>query len=424
MKSIQNALEKFLLPIATKMEKQKHLQSVKDGMIAIVPIIIVGSFCLVPTGIGNLIGGGVLEFVTKYSAIFTFPTYFTSNIMSLFSAFFIADSLAKRYGMKSTLIGMTSVLVHLMLCVTITETGWSVAYLGAEGLFVSIIVGLVVPEVTRLMKKYNLVIKMPDSVPPMVADSFSNLLPLIVDVVLATAVTMLCQEFAGVSFPALIIQFLAPAISGMDSLGAVLIIVFLTQILWFFGLHGAAITSSVWAAFAIANGAANAAAVAAGTDPQYVFTFGFYYGFLQVSGSGITFLLVLMMCFSKAKSLRSIGRISIVPSIFGINEPVIFGAPIIMNPYLFIPFVFGPCVVAAICYLAMDLGFVGLPLWEAPGFLPPGFQAFLLTLDWKAAAMCIGCVILMGIFYYPFFKAMEADELKKEKEVEALETAQ
>ena len=415
MKKIEEVLQTFLFPIATRLERQKHLQSVKDGMIAIVPIIIVGSFCLVPTGIANLVGGGVAEFVAKYADVFSFPTYFTTNIMSLFSAFFIADSLAKRYDMRSPLIGMTAVLVHLMLCVSITETGWSVTYLAAEGLFVSIIVGLVVPEVTRLMKKYNMVIKMPESVPPMVADSFFNLLPLAVNIIIATAVAIGCREFAGTTFPELIIHLLAPAITSMDSLGAVLIVVFLTQLLWFFGLHGAAVTSSVWAAFAIANGAANAAAVAAGEPATHIFTYGFYYGFLQVSGSGITFMLVVMMCFSKAKSLKSIGRISMVPTLFGINEPVIFGTPIIMNPYMFIPFIFGPCVVAAICYLAMQFGLVGLPLWEAPGFLPPGFQAFLLTLDWKAFALVIGCVLLMGVIYYPFFKAMEADELKKEE---------
>lgn len=415
MNKIQNVLQKYLFPIAMKMEQQKHLQSVKDGMIAIVPFIIIGSFCLIPIGLGNLLGGAVAEFFTKYGAVFNYPTFFTTGILSIYSAFFIANSLAERYNMKSFMIGMSAVMVHLILCVTITDGVWNMAYLGAEGLFVSIISGLVVPEVTRLLNKFNVVIRMPESVPSMVYDSFINLIPLVVNMVLATTVAILCQN-AGTSFPALIINLLAPAITSMDSLGAVVIIVFLTQLFWFFGLHGPAITSSVWAAFAIANGTANAAAVAAGLPAEHIFTFGFYYGFLQVSGSGITFMLVLMMCFSKAQSLKSIGRVSMIPSFFGINEPVIFGTPIIMNPFMFIPFVFGPCIVAAICYLAMDFGLVGLPLWESPGFLPPGMQAFLLTLDWKACAMCLGCVILMGVIYYPFFKAMEAEELKKEQE--------
>lgn len=128
-----------------------------------------------------------------------------------------------------------------------------------------------------------------------------------------------------------------------------------------------------------------------------------------------------MMCRSKAKSLKSIGKIGLIPSFFGINEPIIFGVPIIMNPFMFIPFVFGPVIVAILSYMAMYTGLVSLPLGEAPGFLPPGFQAILLTMDWKAAVLAIFSVCFMGVIYYPFFKAMEADELRKEREMEERE---
>lgn len=418
MKKIQETLQKYLFPIAMKLEKQKHLQSVKDGVIAIVPIIIIGSFCLIPVGIGNLIGGGAAQWVEAHMDIFNFPTYFTTNLMSLFSAFFIADSLAKRYNMKSSLIGISSVLVQLILCVSIKEGAWDVSSLGAEGLFVSIIAAIFVVEVTRLMDKYHLTIRMPASVPPMVAESFSILIPLAVNVVVACTVALCIVDVTGMTFPKMIMSLLAPAISSMDSLPAVILVVLFTQLLWVFGLHGAAITSSVWAPFAIAYATENAAAVAAGTMPTHIFTFGFYYGFLQVSGSGLTLCLVLMMCRSKAKSLKSIGKIGLVPSLFGINEPIIFGVPMIMNPFMFIPFVFGPVIIAIIAYTSMSTGLVALPLGEAPGFLPPGFQAFLLTMDWKAAVLAVGSVLLMGVFYYPFFKMMEADEIRKENEIE------
>ncbi len=421
MNSLQKGLQRWLFPIAQKLEKQRHLQSVKDGVVAIIPIIIIGSFCMIPVGLGNLFGGSFGQWVNNHIEIFNFPTYFTSNIMSLFSAYFIAESLAKRYQMKtSSMLGVLSALVQLILCVSMkdTNTTWDVSSLGAEGLFVSIIVGLLVVEITRIIEKLHLTIRMPESVPPMVSESFLSLVPFAVNIVLACIVSGLCMSFMDTTFPKLIIQILAPAISSMDSVWAVAIIILLTQLLWFFGLHGAAITQSVWAAFAITYATENAAAVAAGQAPTHVFTYGFYFGFLQVSGSGITLLLVWMLCRSKAKSLSSIGKVGIIPSVFGINEPVIFGVPIIMNPYLFVPFVFGPVVVAIISYQLMATGIVALPLGEAPGFLPPGFQAFLLTMDWKAAVLAIGNVILMGIFYYPFFKALEADELRKEKELE------
>ena len=409
MDKLQRWLQKWLMPVAEMLERQRHLQAVKDGIVGIVPVIIIGSFCLVPTGIGNMLGGGVLQWVNAHNSVITLPTYFTTNIMSLYAALFIANSLAKSYDIKN-------VLVHLILSVTISEEGgWVVSYLGAEGLFVAIISGLLVVEVMRLCTKYHLTIKMPESVPPMVADSFSALVPLVIDVAAAVAVASICMAAGSTVFPQVIMNILAPAITSMDSLPAVMLIIFITQLLWVFGLHGAAITSSVWAPFAIANASANAAAVAAGQTPAHVFTFGFYYGFLQVSGSGMTLGLVILMMLSKAKSLRAIGRIGVIPSLFGVNEPIIFGVPLIMNPFLMVPFVFGPVIVAGLNYLAMSTGLVGLPLWESPGFLPPGFQAFLLTLDWKAAVMAVLNVVIMTLFYFPFFKMMEADELKKEQ---------
>lgn len=113
--------------------------------------------------------------------------------------------------------------------------------------------------------------------------------------------------------------------------------------------------------------------------------------------------------------MKSIGTVGFVPTLFGINEPIIFGAPIILNPFLFIPFVFGPLVITVITYLAMTGGIVGKPIASPPGFLPPGVGAFIMTLDWKCVGLVFVNLIIMTIFYYPFFKMMEADELKKEQ---------
>ena len=213
MSGLQKWLEKWLMPIARVLEKQKHLQAVKDGIVGIVPIIIIGSFCLVPTGIGNLVGGGLMEWVNAHNNILTFPTYFTTNIMSLYAALYIANSLAKRYKLKNSLIGASAILVHLLLSVTVTEDGtWMVTYLAAEGLFTAIISAIFAVEITRFCDKNHLTIKMPESVPPMVADSFSILVPLIIEVLVATGVAALCQNIAGMVFPQVIMKVLAPAI--------------------------------------------------------------------------------------------------------------------------------------------------------------------------------------------------------------------
>lgn len=414
---LQTTLSKWLMPIANKVEQQKHLQAIKDGMISIIPIIIVGSFCILPIAIMNLLGSGVIyDFISNNLSVLTYPDKFTNGFISVYAAFFIADSLGKKYELNSKQLGITSIIVHVILSGVILENGIGNSYLGAEGLFTSIISAILTVEVTRLMINKKMVINLPDSVPNMVGDSFSSLLPLIVNVILATGIANLTINLAGKVFPEFIMSLLAPAISSMDTLPALLIVILLTQLLWFFGLHGPAITSAVWAPFAIQYAAENIEAYTAGAEVTHFFIYGLYYNILQVTGSGITLGLVILMMRSKAKSLSAIGKVGIVPSLFGINELIIFGAPIILNPFMFIPFVFGPLVVTILAYISMKSGLIGMPISNPPGFLPPGVGAFLMTLDWKSVVFVFVSLIIMTLIYYPFFKAMEADELKREQE--------
>jgi len=411
----QETLQKTLMPVANKVEKQKHLQAIKDGMIAIIPIIIVGSFSLLPIAIKNLLGGGpIADFIGAHLGSLTYASQFTTGLISVYAAFFIANSLARRYDISTLITGISAIIMHVILSAVMTDGGLSTTYLGAEGLFTSIVSAIVTVEITRIMIRQKMVIKMPESVPPMVMESFLALLPLIVNVILATVVSVGFQSLTGQIFPEWLMTILAPAVKSMDTLPAMLVIIFLTQLLWFFGLHGPGVTSAVWVPFAVTYGAANITAYGAGQPVEHYFTFGYYYSLLQVSGSGLTLGLVILMIRSKSKNLSSMGKAAIIPSCFGINEPVIFGTPIILNPYMFVPFVFGPLVVTCICYFSMALGFVGRPIAEPPGFLPPGVGAFLMTLDIKAVLLVALCLFIMTVFYYPFFKAMEAEELKKE----------
>lgn len=414
----QEVLQKLLVPIANNIAQQKHLQAIKDGMIAIIPIIIVGSFSLLPVAIKNLLGeGSVADFIGAHLHGLTLASQFTTGLVSVYAAFFIANALAKSYGISTLITGVSAVIMHIILSAAITDGKLSTTYLGAEGLFTSIVSAIITVEITRMMIQRKLVIKMPASVPPMVMESFLALLPLTVTVIIAAVISVSILALTGQPFPQWLMTILAPAVDSMDTLPAMLIIIFLTQLLWFFGLHGPAITSAVWVPFAVTYGAANIAAWGAGQPVEHFFTFGYYYALLQVSGSGLTIGLVIMMCFSRSKNLSSMGKAAIVPSCFGINEPVIFGTPVILNPWLFIPFVFGPLVVTCLCYFAISTGIVGHPIAEPPGFLPPGVGAFLMTLDIKAVVLVAVCLLLMTAFYYPFFKAMEAQELRKENMV-------
>lgn len=414
----QDKLMKYMMPVANWVEKNNWLQAIKDGMIADIPVIIIGSIFLLPIALNNLIASGPIhDFISAHMGVLTYAAGFTNDLLSIFAAFFIAVALAKRYGIHNTQTGVTAIIVHLILSAVSIDGGISTEFLGASGLFTSIVSGILSVEITRFLIKRNAIIKLPSSVPPMVGESFASLIPLVVNVIVAVAIANISIAVSGLVFPAAIMKLLAPAISTMDTLPALLIVIFLTQFLWFFGLHGPSITSAVWAA--IAYQAENMANYASGAPVTHIFTYGLYYNFLQVAGSGLTLGLVLFMMKSKAKSFKSIGVASLVPSIFGINEPVIFGLPILLNPYMFIPFVFGPLLITVLTYFSMKMGLVGYPVAAPPGFLPPGVGAFLTTYDWRSVVLVFVSLILMALIYYPFFKMMEKDELKREAQSEA-----
>ena len=352
-------------------------------------------------------------------SVLTYASAFTNDMLAVYATYFIAKTLSDKYDMKGSQPAITALVVFFILVAVIKDGQLNTAYLGSTGLFTGIIAALLTVEVYHLCYKYKWYIKMPDSVPPMVQDSFAALVPLILNVIIAVIITNVSLACTKVVFPQLIMNILEPAISGMDSLPAMLLVMFFTQLLWFFGLHGPSITSAVWAPFAIAYATQNITAYNAGQPIEHIFTFGLFYGFLCVSGSGLTLGLNILMMRSKAKSLNSVGKVSIIPSLFGINEPLIFGTPIILNPFMFIPFVFGPLISTIIVYCTMNFGMIAKPIANPPGFLPPGVSAFLMTLDRKAVVVVLVILVIQTIFYYPFFKMMEKEELQKEEAIEA-----
>lgn len=199
--ALQTSLSKWIMPIANKVEQQKHLQAIKDGMIAIIPIIILGSICVLPIAIANLFGSGpVYDFLTNHMGILTYPDKFTNGLLSLYAAYFIAESLGKRYAMNTAQLGIIAVIVHVILSGVILENGIGNQYLGAEGLFTSIVSAILTVEVTRFMIRKNMVIKLPESVPVMVGESFSSLFPLIVNAIIATIIVAITNKLSGKVF--------------------------------------------------------------------------------------------------------------------------------------------------------------------------------------------------------------------------------
>ena len=207
-----------------------------------------------------------------------------------------------------------------------------------------------------------------------------------------------------------------PLSIGLNNVFGVMLLVFLIQLLWWFGIHGDATLSPIFLPVALQNLTDNAAAYGAGEPIPYVFTETFLGNFLLMSGSGITVGLVILMLFSKSKRYRQLGKIALPPTIFGINEPVTFGTPIVYNPILFVPYVIGPTILTFFIYKAFEIGLVPRAIIQAPGYTPFLFQGYLMNLSVRSIILQLIIVVASVFMYLPFFKVLEKEELKIESD--------
>jgi PTS system cellobiose-specific IIC component len=287
----------------------------------------------------------------------------------------------------------------------------SATYLDAKGLFSGIIIALVVVEIIRFLKKRKITIKMPDGVPPAVAASFDSIIPLLVCIVIFYSISVFCQLTFNLSFPQVINKLLTPALSAADTLPFILICVLLMKLFWLLGVHGGSIMMSLLTPIMTANLMTNAALSTSGQNPTQIFTSIFIYCF------AITNIPPSVLALkSKSAHLKAIGKVSLLPAIFNIGEPLVFGLPFVLNPILAIPFIIIPMINISIAYFAVKLGFIAKAVVEPPFTTPGPIYAFLGTLDYKAIILWCVLTTIAFVIYYPFFKIYDKELLKQEAE--------
>lgn len=421
-----NKLEKWLSPLSTKLGNQRHLQAISNGMMMSLALIVVGSIFLiianppinldlVDMNTSNIFMKGLISWkqwaVANYNTI-TIPYTMTMGLIGLVTAFGVGYCLAESYKMKAAINGIISMCVFLMIAAPVNEGQLSMAYLGADGLFVALIVGLLSVEICRVVGQ-RVVFTFPDSVPSAVTNFVNSLLPLAANIIIIYGINLIFISTTGKALPELIMSVLTPAISGVDNVWAYMGIFAFSNILWLFGINGSSIIFPIVFTLGITNTGLNAELVNAGQSAEHIMNLQMY-RYAVLGGGGNTLGLVLLMCFSQVKHLRSIGKLSVVPGICGINEPVIFGGPIVLNPILAIPFVLMPCISIGLGYWVQSIGLVNLGYIVDPSFTPFFAQGFLSALDMRNVIfMCVLIVISMAV-YYPFFKVYEKSLMEKE----------
>ena len=421
--------EKFASPMA-RLAEQRHLRAIRDGIIATLPLIIVASMFLVIGFLPNQLpeDWAIAVWIKEHAGDILLPHRVSMFIMTLYAVFGIGYSLAKSYDLDGLSGAIISELAYLLTIVpqvgpaaseAVTNLansnvelaeyieqvpqGWllPMANLGSAGMFVGIISAIVAVEIYRLFMNKGLTIKMPPQVPESVARSFESLIPTAVVMLLFATISMWLK----VDLHGIIGKLIAPLVSASDTLTSVLILVFLQSFFWIFGIHGASIVGTVARPLWLMLIDQNAQAFAAGEAIPNVAAEPFYQWFIYIGGSGATIGLAILLLFrSKSAYGKTLGRTAIIPAIFNINEPMIFGAPIVLNPILMIPFVLVPMVLAIIAWIATQLGLVGRVITIAPWTLPGPIGAFFATGDFRASILSIILIILSIIMYYPFFK--------------------
>ncbi|EPY2305146.1 TPA: PTS sugar transporter subunit IIC [Clostridium botulinum] len=424
MKKFFDWMEEHFVPIAAKIGSQRHLVAIRDGFASITPIIMAGAFAVLFNNLGwkpyqNFMdwllpanwkdfGGGVWNG--------------TFAIMSLLIVFTISYHLAKSYEKDGLSAGIVSLAALLILYKPTKDGALSMDFLGGQGLFVALIVALIATEIfVKLVGNPKLIIKMPEGVPPAVAKSFAALLPSIIVLAITAAVK---QIFAAIGVAdihqALFVALQAPLQGVMGSLGGLLVLVLVQQFLWFFGLHGSNILAPIINAVLLPLTEANVRAFKNGVNPEHIINSQFLDSYVNMGGSGATIalLIAIFIIGKKSRSQKTIANLSIAPGMFNINEPVIFGLPIILNPIYFIPFILAPLASGIIAYVLTVIGFAPKVVVMAHWTTPPILGAIISTNSIRGGITALICMAVSIIIYMPFVHMATKKDQKNIVEVE------
>lgn len=407
--------------VAAKISNQRHLLALRDGMANAMPLIIVGSVFMlianfpIPMFTDWLTKIGLADFLNKASNS-------TFGIVGLVVTFSVAYNLAKTYKVDALSAGILSLGVFVFMTPVLNSksgTGFPTNYLGSAGLFVGIIVALVTTELFKYFVHKNLVIKMPDTVPPNVSRAFSAIIPGFL-IMLIWFVVLLSLHYAGVdNVHALIADTIAKPLSLLTkTLPGILFVIFVQCFFWMFGIHGAQVTGPIIEPLLLQNSDANRIAHQAGEAVPNIITYEFLYNFVFSGGAGcVMSLAIITFLFSKSQENKALGKLSIAPVSFQVAEPLLFGFPTILNIKMVIPFVASPVITAIITYYAMDWGLVAKPIGAVvPWTTPPVIAGFLATGGKISGAVIqIITIVINMLIYYPFFKLDDKEKLRIEK---------
>ena len=429
-------LEKFLVPLAEAIGKNKYLVSIRDGFLITTPILIAGSIFLLigefpwpalNEWMGSIIvdqktGANLTSFIEK-------PAGATFSIMAIFAVIAIAYSFAKQMKTNKIFGSATAVMSWLLLMpysidgvtkigrkeVPVSLEGIPLNWVGAKGIFIGIIVSFLAVHIYAFIEKKGWVIKMPPGVPPTVVESFAALIPAMFVMIFFFLINLILGFLGTNAFQVVFDILQTPLVHLGGTLGALLIAFLFNGLFWFFGINGGAVVGAVYGPVLATLSLENVEFFKNGVGSPNIVNEQFYELFVVYGGAGSTLsLIIAMLFFCKSKRITELGKLALIPGIFGINEPIIFGLPMVLNPVMVLPFLLIPIFNILVGYASMAMKLVPITNGVTiPWTTPPVISGFLAT-DWRGAVLQI-ILIIIGIFLYmPFIKAMDKQYLADE----------
>jgi PTS system cellobiose-specific IIC component len=414
-------LQKFGATIAGN----EAISSISAGLQSGMSVIIIGAIFQLIATIFTLFNWITTD--NKVYSILMTPYNMTMGLLAVFVAFGIAYHYAGNLKMKPLVAGINSLVVFLLVAaptetVTLADgsstfTGLATTSLGASGLFAAIIVALVTVRITKFCADKRIIIRMPDGIPPSLADSFSALIPLLINIILFLGLSIISNALFSASLPLAITNLLSAPFSAINSLGGMIVIVLFGLLLWTLGIHGTMVIAIPLIPILAADIANNTALVAAGSEPIFTPVMLFY-TICCAGGSGNTFGFTLLCLRSKSKQLKAVGKAALLPGIVNISEPIVFGTPIIYNPIIAIPFIITPIITMIIGWIGFSVGILKPMQAFVLSTLPIGVMDFMTTLSWTNVVFAFLVIPLTMLCYLPFFKIYEKQLIAKEKIIE------
>lgn len=416
-------LERKLMPLADKVGKQRHLSAVKDGMLAYVPFTIIASIFLIiayvpipayQNLITNLLGVGSPE---VWQGKLLYVSNATMDVGGLYVLIAATYSLAKSYNINKLQSILTALGCFLIVTpYTATEAGnmLSITRVGAQAMFLALIVCIISVEIYRRVEEKGLTIKMPAAVPPAVAKPFESIIPALLSITVFFVLRLIFEiTLHSDLFTVINLIIGKPLLLLGGTLPGMILSLLFEQLLWFFGLHGGSIVQGAMTPIWTVLEDANRLASVAGEVPPNIISLSFRNSFASI---GIVGAIIALVIVAKSKQYKEIGKVAAVPYVFNIGEPTLFGIPLMLNPIYFVPLVITPSISAVISYAAFATKLVPLPtgLAQLPWTTPPIVSGYLVTGSIRGALLQVVLLVVVTLIWIPFIKMADRKICREE----------